>query len=228
MSICYTIRESQRAKYVSLKVSASGKLEVVIPFGFDQSRIPSLIQQKQSWIDRVTQRQQPVVPALPDQILLPAIAQTWQVEYAPTALTGVKIRQKSRGLLLSGKVDDQAACQFALQQWVAAQARTHLVPWLRKVSREVELPFAVATIRQQKTLWGSCSGQKNISLNCKLLFLPEAIVRYIMIHELCHTVHMNHSAQFWALVGRHEPTYRHLVATLREQRHLVPTWMEDR
>jgi predicted metal-dependent hydrolase len=161
MSICYTIRESQRAKYVSLKVSASGKLEVVIPFGFDQSRIPSLIQQKQSWIDRVTQRQQPVAPALPDQILLPAIGQTWQVEYAPTALTGVKIRQKSRGLLLlSGKVDDRAVCQFALQQWVAAQARTHLVPWLRKVSREVELPFAVATIRQQKTLWGSCSGQK--------------------------------------------------------------------
>jgi predicted metal-dependent hydrolase len=232
MSTRYTVRESQRAKHVSLRLSASGKLEVVVPPGFDQSKIPALVQQKQGWIDRVSQRVQPPSPvqssARPDQICLAAISETWQVEYQPSSGTGVQIRQRSGcQLLLTGNLDDRATCQFALQQWVAAQAKLHLVPWLRKVSREVELPFALATIRRQKTLWGSCSGGKNISLNCKLLFLPSPIVRYIMIHELSHTVHMDHSARFWALVSRYEPHHRQRVASLRELRHLVPAWMED-
>jgi predicted metal-dependent hydrolase len=232
MSTCYTVRESQRAKHVSLRLSASGKLEVVVPPGFDQSKIPALVQQKQGWIDRVSQRVQPSAlgpsSAQPDQICLAAIGETWQVEYQSSSRTGVQIRQRSGcKLLLTGNLDDQATSQLALQQWVAAQAKLHLVPWLRKVSREVELPFALASIRRQKTLWGSCSGSKNISLNCKLLFLPSPIVRYIMIHELSHTVHMDHSAKFWALVSRHEPHHRQRVASLRELRHLVPPWMED-
>lgn len=232
MPISYTIRESQKAKHVSLKVSASGTLEVVIPPGFDRSRIPSLVQQKQGWIDRVTQRvQQPVQPtpasALPNQISLAAIGQTWQVEYQTAPGTGVKLRQRSGNkLLVSGNLDDRRTVEWVLQQWVASQARTHLVPWIRKISREIHLPFDLATIRRQKTLWGSCSGRKNISLNCKLLFLPSPIVRYVMIHELSHTVHMDHSAQFWALVSRHEPDYPERVTVLRELRHLVPSWME--
>ena len=231
MSISYTVRESQKARHVSLKLSTSGELEVVIPPGFDQSRIPTLVQQKQGWINRVTQRVQTHSPepaqTLPDQIFLSAIGETWQVEYQSISGTGVKLRQRSGcKLLLTGNLDDRATTQFALQQWAANQAKLHLVPWLRQVSREVELPFDLATIRRQKTLWGSCSGHKNISLNCKLLFLPSPIVRYIMIHELCHTVHMDHSDKFWALVDRHEPHYRQRVASLREVRHLVPAWME--
>ena len=231
MPISYTIRESQKAKHVSLKVSACGNLEVVIPPGFDRSRIPTLVQQKQGWIDRVTHRVPPQAcptSTLPDQICLAAIGEIWVVEYQSVPGTGVKLRQKAGSkLLLSGNVDDRATVQLALQQWVAAQSKIHLVPWLRKVSREVELPFDLATIRRQKTLWGSCSGRKNISLNCKLLFLPSPIVRYVMIHELSHTVHMDHSAQFWALVRRHESHYSDRVTTLRELRHLVPSWMED-
>jgi len=94
------------------------------------------------------------------------------------------------------------------------------------VSQEVNLPFKNVSIRGQKTRWGSCSSDQSISLNCKLLFLPSPVVRYVLIHELCHTVHMNHSAAFWALVGCFEPNYRQLDRNLRDARCDVPLWME--
>lgn len=233
MSLIYTIRESQKAKHVSLKISMSGKLEVIIPQGFDHKRIPAIVQKKQQWIERVRQRVQTQQSlsnwskgdTLPEQIALAAIAETWQVQYRSAKQPGYK-EQSSLKLTVYGDTTNQSLCKHVLQQWVAHKARLYLVPWLDTVSQEVELPYTRATIRQQKTLWGSCSERQTISLNCKLLFLPAQLVRYVFIHELCHTIHLNHSSKFWALVGRYEPNYQELDASLQDARYLVPAWME--
>jgi predicted metal-dependent hydrolase len=103
-------------------------------------------------------------------------------------------------------------------------ARVHLVPWLERVSIETELPYENVTIRGQKTRWGSCSTQKIINLNYRLLFLPPPLVRYLFVHELCHTVHMNHSARYWALVEKKEPHYKALDTELRHAGKFVPGW----
>lgn len=235
MTLTYTIRESHKAKHVSLKISTLGSLEVIVPPGFDRNRIPAILQKKQRWIDRVTQRvenQQANLgwehaDQLPKQINLPAIAEDWRVEYAASEQFAVKaIEQPNRKLVLQGAIENRMACQSVLQGWIAYKARLHLTPWLETVSRELELPFEQVTVRQQKTLWGSCSARQCISLNAKLLFLSRDLVRYVLIHELCHTVHLNHSAAFWALVERHEPDYRRIDRRLRDARYCVPVWME--
>ena len=231
----YTVRESPKAKHVSLKVSVAGSLEVVVPQGYDQTAIPAILQRKERWINRATQQvetRQALVGAepadqRPGQLCLRAIAQNWQVDYCPTHLPGIRaIAQANLTLTLFGQVADQNACSETLRHWVIGKAQTHLLPWLRSVSQELELPFETASVRGQKTRWGSCSSRKTISLNCKLLFLPSELVRYVFIHELCHTVHLNHSAAFWALVAYYEPTYQELDAGLREARYHVPLWME--
>ncbi|MBW4695144.1 MAG: M48 family metallopeptidase [Lyngbya sp. HA4199-MV5] len=231
----YTVRESHKAKHVSLKVSVAGSLEVVVPQGYDQTAIPAILQRKQRWINRVTQQVETrhaligSEPAdkLPAQLCLRAIEQAWQIEYCPTQLPGIRaIEQADLSLTLFGQTLDQHACSEALRQWVLGKARKHLLPWLRTVSQELELPFETASVRGQKTRWGSCSSRKTISLNCKLLFLPSELVRYVLIHELCHTVHLNHSAAFWALVAHYEPNYQQLDASLRDARYHVPLWME--
>jgi predicted metal-dependent hydrolase len=96
---------------------------------------------------------------------------------------------------------------------------------LEKISTAINLPFSQVSIRKQKTLWGSCSNSKNISLNYKLLFLPQPLMRYVLIHELCHTIHMNHSSKFWQLVGRFEPNYQNLDPQLREVWKIIPPWL---
>jgi len=70
-------------------------------------------------------------------------------------------------------------------------------------------------IKNQKTRWGSCSKKGNLSLNYKIMFLPESMRDYIIVHEICHLAELNHSPKFWELVARTFPNYREIKKALR-------------
>lgn len=230
----YTIRESRRAKNVNLKMTALGGLEVVIPVGFDRSRIPAILDQKRSWIERTRHKlaekrtflaQQ---PALPGQISLQAIAEVWQVSYRAAPSGRITLSEEApRQLVLAGQTEDTALTRRALRQWLAHKGKQHLIPWLAEIGRAEKLRFKKTIIRGQKTRWGSYSATGTISLNYKLLFLSPPLVRYVLIHELCHTKHLNHSKRFWHLVQQKEPNYKALRAELRQAWRYVPLWVEE-
>lgn len=71
------------------------------------------------------------------------------------------------------------------------------------------------TIRNQRTRWGSCSSKHNLNFNCLLMLMPEAVLDYVVVHELCHLKQMNHSKAFWAEVERVLPNYREPKAWLK-------------
>lgn len=70
-------------------------------------------------------------------------------------------------------------------------------------------------IRNQKQCWGSCTSLKNLNFSYRLLFLPEHLVDYIIVHELCHLAELNHGANFWSLVAEKIPDYKNRQAELR-------------
>ena len=80
-------------------------------------------------------------------------------------------------------------------------------------------------LRCQRTRWGSCSIRGTISVNVCVAFLGQELLRYLLLHELCHTREMNHSRRFWALVGRHEVEYRRLDRELTGGWRSVPGWI---
>ena len=69
------------------------------------------------------------------------------------------------------------------------------------------IPYGRVTIREQRTRWGSCSNKRNLNFNWKLVMAPEAAMEYVVVHELCHLIHLNHSDRFWAEVRRRMPDY---------------------
>lgn len=101
-------------------------------------------------------------------------------------------------------------------------ARRVLPDKLSLLSEKHGLPFNKVTIRRIRTRWGSCSTKKNISLSCYLLSLPDYLAEYVMLHELCHTVEMNHGEQFWALLDSNTSgKAKELRSELRK--HLINT-----
>lgn len=211
-----------------------GGLEVVIPRGFNRQHIPPILHKKQAWIKRafkrIAERRQHLAaaPTLPEQLSLLAIGETWQVEYRPAATKRITVTEAAgQRLVLSGAVDNVNLCHTALRKWAIRKAKRHLEPWLREISTAENLSFTKLTVRGQKTRWGSCSACKTISLNYKLLFLPPHLVRYVLIHELCHTKHLNHSTKYWALVGQKYSDYKQARVDLRAAWRYLPGWLQE-
>jgi len=162
---------------------------------------------------------------IPHTIVLGAVGRRFSVSYKNLKGRGLEITQPSlSGLELRGNISNQKGCLTLLRAWLQTQGRLHLVPWLEKISHQTGLSFRTTQIRGQKTRWGSCSSRGTISLNYKLLFLPPHLVNYIMVHELCHTVHLNHSEGFWSFLTSFESSCRALDAEMRRAGRLVPHW----
>jgi predicted metal-dependent hydrolase len=75
-------------------------------------------------------------------------------------------------------------------------------------NQHYQLAWRRVAIRDQVSRWGSCSSRKNLNFNYRLGFLPLELVDYVVVHELCHLVEMNHGAGFWALVAEAIPDWR--------------------
>ena len=101
-------------------------------------------------------------------------------------------------------------------QVLARQARQTIPERVAHFAPLVGVTYGRITIRSQHTLWGSCSGKGNLSFNCLLMLTPPEVLDYVVVHELCHRKEMNHSARFWAEVGRVLPDYEIRRKWLRE------------
>jgi hypothetical protein len=138
----------------------------------------------------------------------------------------VVVREPSpKTLVMRGATNDADACQTALKERLTDRAEEHLIPWLKRISDEIGLSYSAISIRQQQTRWGSCSSRRLISLNARLLFLPPELVTYVLVYELCHTKHLNHSPRFWRLVESYLPDYRQSDRQLRNGSRWMPGWL---
>ena len=101
-------------------------------------------------------------------------------------------------------------------QNLAKQAQQVIPERVKLYARIVGVTYGRITIRNQRTRWGSCSVKGNLNFNCLLMLMPQDVVDYVVVHELCHRKHMNHSPAFWAEVKRVLPEYEAAKRWLKE------------
>ena len=99
---------------------------------------------------------------------------------------------------------------------LAEEALKRIPERVRYFAPKVGVTYGRITIRNQHTRWGSCSSKGNLNFNCLLMLTPDHVIDYVVVHELCHRLEMNHSARFWAQVERVLPDYRESLQWLRE------------
>lgn len=160
-------------------------------------------------------------PVLPKQLILRAANEVWGLSYVNEfGLKHGVIERAGRSLALNSANAEGAF--HLLEVWLRQRARAILLPWLARVSEQTGLAYSGARVKSQRTRWGSCSVHRSINLNDRLLFLPPPLVHYVMVHELCHTVHLNHARSYWKLVGSLVPDYPKREAGLRCARDYLP------
>ena len=226
----FSVRESARARRLSIKVYPRGKVEVVVSRRTRPREVEAFVSENRRWIARALEsfagQIDPDTYRLPSLIELAAIDRRFVVVYRQRAgHKTVRYRELGDTLVLTGATDDEEQCRRALRRWLTAVARREFGPRLQSLSLALELPYRRIQVRAQRTCWGSHSSTGTISINLCLLFVPSSVVRYLFVHELCHGRHMNHSASFWRLVRRHEPAYRRLDRELGDAWRNVPGWV---
>lgn len=228
-NVDFFVRESARARSLSIKIHADGQVEVVAPRRTSPYEVQTFVTRHREWIAKTSAELKSRFPkqdrSLPERIDLAALRESWPVEYETSPARPWRARERGACLSLCGDNSRPAGAYDQLRRWLARRARRHLVPWLQELSAETGLVYESTQIRGQRTRWGSYSSSGTVSLNYCLLFLAPEIVRYLLIHELCHTAHMNHSKRYWKLVERHEPDYRVLDRRLTDAWVDVPGWV---
>lgn len=228
------IRVSRRSRRVRLTLTPRDGLVMVTPPGTERDWLIGLAAQWRGWVSRQLEQmgiesiEELGTPraALPEQIALPAIGECWQLLQRFAPLTGPRVRAGAHAtLVLSGDCRDLAASARALERWLMRRAREVLPPMLEALSQETGLGFRSVSVRAQKSRWGSCSSTGDISLNYQILFLTPELARHVLLHELCHTVRLDHSPRFWRTVARFEPDLDRLRAEMRRSWAQVPPWL---
>jgi predicted metal-dependent hydrolase len=230
----YRLRASRRSKSVRLRLSPRDGLVVTAPLGVRADHVADLVARQRDWVLGHLRRLEALLGRLgadrsstPAAFALPALGESWTVSYVSAPGRAVRLREPAPGHLeMVGAVDDPARCRNALRRWMFRRATAALGPWLAALAAETGLHYSRLVVKCQRARWGSCSARGVISLNCKLLFLAPELVRHVLVHELCHTVELNHSARFWALVRRFEPDAAARRLRMRDAWRDVPAWAE--
>ena len=230
----YEIRVSERARSARLRIGVREGLIVVVPKGLNREKVQQLVSGKVEWIsarlaefDTVRHLIAKSPVARIQSFHLPALGQSWRIEYRETrrSTVGATTDQPGR-IVVYGAVSEVGACHAALRRWVARQAAEILPPWLDRVSNQCGPKPAGVSIKNQRTRWGSCARSGRVTLNCKLLFLPRELVRYVMVHEICHLLEPNHSSRFWAHVRKMDRAADTHHGSMRDAWKLVPAWAQ--
>ncbi len=218
-SVAITVRRHPRYRNLRLSVRA-GRVQLSAPARASRSTLAGFVRQQLPWLQKHLPAQATTPERYPATLELKALAETWRVGYAAG---GSRITTRDSTLLLPAAEGPEALLQ--LRRWLAGRARIELGRELGLISQRTGLPYGKLSIRGQTGRWGSYSARGDVSLNWKLLFLPPELAHYVLLHELCHARHLNHSPAYWATVASFEPRLNELRILMRSAESHLPAWV---
>jgi predicted metal-dependent hydrolase len=227
------VRVSRRARRLSVRVFPDARVEVVVPPRARPREVEHFITAHREWIDAkrahaLANRPAPEVFP-PPFIDLAATGERWRVHVAGSG-GALRITERDDAVgvdrLLHVSGDARAvAMRRALRAWLMRAARERLEPRVADLAASLNVRYSRVSIRRQRSRWGSCSVRGTISLNACLLFQRAPVVDYLIVHELTHVKHMNHSPRFWQAVEAACADWRALDRELVRGWRTVPRWV---
>lgn len=201
LKINYEVKKYSRIRYIKLRMERE-LLVVTVPKSFTKALIEKFIFSKEEWIKE----------------------QLYKLEsfkYTGLLYKGIVydyiVRQglKNDIFIEADKIIIEIKEKYAeekiivlIEKWYIEEAKKAIGESLKYFSELLGADYNKVAIKNQKTRWGSCSSNRNLNFNWRLIMAPSFVLDYIVVHELCHLIHMNHSREFWGEVKRIIPDYK--------------------
>ena len=209
MGFDYTIFRSKR-KTLTVSVSADNVITVRCPYSMKDREVEAFINSKSKWLQKVL-----------DENNAKRADNEGILNFKEILVGGQKYplifceRNKIEDGIVY--VKNVPSIKKILVKYFSAE----LLSFAKLISTQTNLKAADFSVRSYKSRWGCCDKRGAITFNCLMIMLPQYLQKYIIIHELCHTVHFNHSQKFWNLVAKFEPNYKLCRKNLKNFNYLT-------
>ena len=209
----YQLIRSKR-KTLSLQINNNAELVVRAPNRLSVKKIEQFIDEKSDWIDKKSSSmhaKKPQISSYTESEKFLYLGNEYPLNVDTTHAKGLRFDGQMFSLSTGGKQEFLA--------WYKKSFKKIALPRLEYYAKKYHLNYSQVRLKNQKTLWGSCSGTNNINLNYLLIMAPMSVIDYVIVHELCHTIHKNHSKDFWHLVEQIFPNYKADKSWLKKNGH---------
>lgn len=210
-----TVFGRRRREGLRLSVEGNGTLKVTAPLRLPMKVVEEFVLTNIEWIELHQAKARARLARSPrkrfvagERLRFFGDEKTLVIEDGNLARPRVEVNDQFMVVTMPVGERDPVIIQSAIAKFYDNQARLHIPERVAFFSKQMGVAPSGISFRRQKTRWGSCSSLGHISFNWKLVFAPEAVIDYLVVHELAHLVHANHSEHFWDLVKKNDPECR--------------------
>lgn len=209
-----TINNSNRAKYISLRVKAGGEIVLTVPPKQSIAKATKFLHSKKDWILEQVSTTKAI--DLIEHGYVPIMGKKHQIITHPATRSKVKIINNE--VHIYGASDNTG---FILEQFLRTILREKIIFYVDKFTKQLDTKYNQISLRDTTSRWGSCSSRGNLSFCWRIIFAPEEIIKYLVAHETSHLLEMNHSKDFWKLVASLDKNYDHSEQWLKKNGKLL-------
>ena len=205
-----TVTRRALASRVSLRITPNGRIRITMPLHAPLASAKLLIKRSRHSIQKLIAEQQGDFPYSTSQQIGKSHNLLVQTTTKPSSvkIVGTQILAEINEAESVESAANQQLIRSKILVALRKEAKSYLPRRLSFLAKEHGFSFTRSKITHSSSRWGSCSSSGTISLNIGMMNLPFELIDYVIIHELCHTRHMNHSTKFWDEVAKFDPHYK--------------------
>lgn len=230
--IPFTLRRSARARCLRLQVNADEPhIILTVPRFILKFQVDRFLEDKTPWIEKQLskiEKQSKIrpKPKYLDGDIFYYLGDPLTLQLIPSYINKslVRIRENIMQVSVYRYVtmsEGKKIVKKAIQEFYKKKAEEVIHDRLQYFNEHYQLQYNRVTLRDQKTRWGSCSGKKNLNFNWRLIMAPIKVIDYVVVHEMCHLLQMNHSKKYWDLVMQRIPNYKETRKWLKNNQFLL-------